>query len=147
MWFLSFIMYHIEQLTLVNACVVVPVENYRCCIIGSTLMAAAVRLDSSITLTTALKRPISSPKLAVSSETKKIAGGEKTSNSAYPVPHCVLLTRLENIDSSSLLESMVVSEEAIALMVKELGLENLQELPELHLEFSDWPVGIATETR
>ena len=108
-------------------------------------MSAAVRLDSSITLTTALKRPISSPKLAVISETSQIFEADRPLNSVYPVPHCVLLTRLEATNSSTLLESALVSEEAIALMVKELELENLQVLPELHLEFSDWPVGVALQ--
>lgn len=108
-------------------------------------MTAAVRLDSSITLTTALKRPISSPKLAVSSETSQVSEGDKSMNSIYPVPHCVLLTSATN--TNCLLESALVSEEAIALLVKELGLENLQELPELHLEFSDWPVGVSLESR
>lgn len=110
-------------------------------------MSAAVYLDSSITLTTALKRPIPSPKLAVSSETSQTVGKDNSMNSVYPVPHCVLLTRLESTSASGLLESALVSEEAIALMVKELELENLQELPELHLEFSDWSAGVAVESR
>lgn len=111
-------------------------------------MSAAVRLDSSITLTTALKSPISSPRLAVGSQTsqKRIEGGKSTI-SAYPVPHCVLLTRLETTNSNGLLESALVSEEAIALMVKELELENLQVLPELQLEFSDWAVGVTLKAR
>ena len=106
-------------------------------------MSARVCLDSSIILTTALKRPISSPKLAVSSETsQKSLEGDKPINAVYPVPHCVLLTALEATDSNTLLESAFVSEEAIALMVKELELENLRELPELHIEFSDWAIGV-----
>ena len=111
-------------------------------------MSTAVYLDSSITLTTALKRPIPSPKLAVSSETSQTIGKDNSMNSVYPVPHCVLLTGLESTNAcSGLLESALVSEEAIALMVKELELESLQELPELHLEFSDWSAGVAVESR
>ena len=111
-------------------------------------MTAVVHLDSSITLTTALKRPISSPKLAVSSETTHLRREEKNVNSVYPLPHCVLRTRLDVTNSPGLLaESALVSEETIALMIKELGLENLRELPELHLEFSDWPIGLSLERR
>ena len=115
-------------------------------------MAAAVRMDSSTTfMTTTLKTPISSPKLAVTSEAM-LLGRQHTSinvnsSTAYPVPHCVILTPSNCVDSlheanaGLLLESAFVSEETIASMVKELGLENLRELPELHLE-CDWPGGI-----
>ena len=134
---------------LINACVVPieRIEGYRLPSVCDQILAMSARvcLDSSIILTTALKRPISSPKLAVSSETpQKILDGDKPIDTAvYPVPHCVLLTALEATDSNSLLlESALVSEEAIALMVKELELENLRELPELHIEFSDWPAGV-----
>ena len=144
--------YHIVQLThLIVRCPYREKDTQKACSksVQVIIMSAVVQLDSSITLTTALKRPISSPKLAVASETSQlIIGEEKSVNSVYPVPHCVLLTRLETAASSGLLESVLVSEEAIASMVKELELENLQELPELHLEFSDWPFGVVSlETR
>lgn len=108
-------------------------------------MAAAIRMDSSTTfMTTTLNKPISSPKLAVTSQAM-LVGRQHTSvnvnsNPAYPVPHCVLLSGFDTIeslhqtDAGVLLESAFVSEETIAQMVKELGLESLSELPELHLE-------------
>lgn len=107
-------------------------------------MAGAVRMDSSTTfMTTTLKTPISSPKLAVTSQAM-LLGRQHTSinvnsSTTYPVPHCVLTPSecvdfLHESNAGLLLESAFVSEETIASMVTELGLENLRELPELHLE-------------
>lgn len=119
-------------------------------------MTAAVRIDSSTFMTTTLNRPISSPKLAVSSQAmllgRQHASINVNSNTAYPVPHCVLLTGPECVDSfragdaGVVLESALVSEETIASMVKELGLEDLRELPELRFE-CDWHGGILLESR
>lgn len=106
---------------------------------------SAVRMDSSITLTTSLKGPISSSKLAVGSEILQNVNYKTCKNTVYPLPHCIVLRRLEVTASntSNLLESALVSEEAIALMVKELNLESLKELPELRIEFADWASGIS----
>ena len=111
------------------------------------VMAAALRMDSSTTLmTTTLHRPISSPKLAVTSQAMLLGRKHTSVNSkevaVYPVPHCVLTSHMESlheIDAAVLLES--VSEETVAVMVEELELENLHVLPELEIEF-DWRGGI-----